>query len=142
MEFKTSKQQTMKTHFTADDIGKTFATSQEGVTATLVEYDNICTNVSCLFLFSDSKDTYWYYNDGTPLTGDINKIIVFLPSQETPSEADLLRKEIAELKASHEANLRTAVEMARRYCMDLCYTPPAFMNTPDEIIEKILKKPD
>jgi hypothetical protein len=166
----------MKTHFTADDIGKTFATSQEGVTATIKEYDD--EDDTFVVLLSDYKDTLWYNSDGT-LYGvndeileliEVDSVPIIEPSkeillQEIPSEADLLRKEIAELKeqlrtcdrhraedawsalgeinswrdkynalkASHEADLRTAVEMARGWT-----SWEDFLST-DEIIEKILK---
>lgn len=157
----------MKTHFTAADIGKTFVTSQQGVTATLEKFDN--TSVPCGFSYSNGA-RHWLKDDGT-LIGYINPKWNVYPDNPIPSEADLLRKEIEELKeqlrtcdrhraenawsalgeiniwrdkynalkASHEADLRTAVEMARggEY-LDESYIEYDY--TTDEIIEKILKK--
>jgi hypothetical protein len=148
----------MKTHFTADDIGKKFATSQEGVTAKLVSYNG--SYIPCLFLLSNESVPRWFFKDGRSWSAGE---VVYL-NQPLPSEADLLRKEMEELKsqlstsdrhraedawsalgeinswrdkymelkAKHEADLRTAVEMAREGYSSLY--------TPDEIIEKILKK--
>lgn len=121
--------------FTAEDIGKTFKTSQEGVTATILDYHNQDSTV--LVRFSNSLTCSWASNDGICYSSHRN----VYPDQEvsTLSEADLLRKEIEELKAKHEADLRTAIEMAR----DGYVTDEAFMlydNTPDEIIDKIVKK--
>jgi hypothetical protein len=110
----------MKTHFTSADIGKTFATSQDGVTATLVDINNQDNTVL----------VFWMSNTNEPLIGGDTVD----SSQPLPSEADLLRKEIAELKASYEADLRTAVEMARE--SDAWHR---WDHTTDEIIEKILK---
>ncbi len=120
--------------FTAEDIGKTFKTSQEGVTATLMKYDG--TYIGYRFHYSNG-DKIWMTSDGTRI--DIESRHNVFPDQEVtiPSEADLLRKEIEELKAKHEADLRTAIEMAR----DGYVTDEAFMlydNTPDEIIDKII----
>jgi hypothetical protein len=120
--------------FTAEDIGKTFKTSQEGVTATLMKYDG--TYIGYRFHYSNG-DKIWMTSDGTRI--DIESRHNVFPDQEVtiPSEADLLRKEIEELKAKHEADLRTAIEMAR----DGYVTDEAFMlydNTPDEILNKIL----
>jgi hypothetical protein len=117
----------MKTHFTQADIGKTFATSQDGVTATLVDINNQ----------DDTVLVFWMSNTNEPLIGGDTVD----PSQPLPSEADLLRKEIEELKASHEADLRTAVEMAREHISFEEYDND-WLYEPDEIIEKILKKPD
>lgn len=122
--------------FTAEDIGKTFKTSQDGVTATLMKYDG--TYIGYRFHYSNG-DKIWMTSDGTRI--DIESRHNVFPDQEVtiPSEADLLRKEIEELKAKHEADLRTAIEMAR----DGYVTDEAFMlydNTPDEIIDKIVKK--
>jgi hypothetical protein len=127
----------MKTHFTADDIGKTFATSQEGVTAKMIDF--ILGNVPYPYQFVYSNDaTFWCTKLGTA-EFKMKRFNVH-PDKEIlpPSEADLLRKEIEELKASHEADLRTAVEMAR--APDLIQDKELYMYTPDEIIEKILKK--
>jgi hypothetical protein len=121
----------MKTHFTADDIGKTFATSQQGVTARLIEIDDYFKgekNIRCLFDINAHSVVIWFYANGTNST---DFTIDF--SQPIPSEADLLRKEIEELKASHEADLRTAIDMARKIYGGEYLAP-------DEIIEKILKR--
>jgi hypothetical protein len=113
--------------FTAEDIGKTFKTSQEGVTATLMKYDG--TYIGYRFHYSNG-DKIWMTSDGTRI--DIESRHNVFPDQEVtiPSEADLLRKEIEELKAKHEADLRTAIEMAREGYSSLY--------TPDEILNKIL----
>jgi hypothetical protein len=120
----------MKTHFTADDIGKTFATSQQGVTATLVDYDN--SSIPCFFFYSDRR-TLWTYEDGKVPNSKMEGYNV-LYKEPPPSEADLLRKEIEELKASHEADLRTAIKYGRHLDRDKHWE-----YTEDEIIEKILK---
>ena len=130
----------MKTHFTAEDIGKKFATSQDGVTATLVAYDG--TYIGYRFYYSNG-DKIWMTSNGTRI--DIESRHNVFPNREIiPSETDLLRKEIAELKASHEADLRTAVEMARKMVSTGEWedTRFRFYHTTNEIIEKILKKPD
>jgi hypothetical protein len=124
----------MKTHFTADDIGKTFATSQEGVTATLVDYDN--SSIPCLFVYSDGRK-WWTYEDGKVPYGKVEGYNVVY-KEPPPSESDLLRKEIAELKASHEVDLRTAVEMARELISFEEYDND-WLYEPDQIIEKISK---
>ena len=117
----------MKTHFTAEDIGKTFATSQEGVTATILEYDY---DNTVYVEYSDSKKRIYAWTSGMAF----DPYPDIYPHLESASEADLLRKEIEQLKASHEADLRTAVEMARGWT-----SWEDFLST-DEIIEKILKK--
>jgi hypothetical protein len=173
----------MKTHFTQADVGKTFATSQDGVTATLKEYDD--EDDTFIVLLSDYKDTLWFNSDGT-LYGindeileliEVDSVPIIEPSkeilsQETPSEADFLRKEIEELKeqlrtcdrhraedawsalgeinswrdkynalkASHGADLRTAVEMARELISFEEYDND-WLYEPDEIIEKITHSP-
>ena len=116
----------MKTHFTSADIGKTFATSKEGVTATIVKFDG--EDSTMLVRYSYDEFYRWIFNTGEyPSTYP-----TVYPDKPIPSEADLLRKEIEELKASHEADLRTAVEMAREGYSSLY--------TSDDIIEKILNK--
>lgn len=130
----------MKTHFTSADIGKTFATSQQGVTATLKDYRTHVVTNDCRFKWAYSNNSIAYTNEYgiIPYGGGNFKKLHVHPDKEIPSEADLLRKEIEELKASHEADLRTAVEMARKNTHEL--DPVYWYYTPDEIIEKILKK--
>jgi hypothetical protein len=150
----------MKTHFTADDIGKTFATSQEGVTATINRYDTFDNTIRVDY--SNGELDVWIDNTGESLIG----YPAVYTDQHVTSEADLLRKEIEELKeqlrtsdrhraedawsalgeinswrdkynalkASHEADLRTAVEMARKIYGGEYLAP-------DEIIEKIIHPP-
>jgi hypothetical protein len=92
----------MKTHFTAEDIGKTFATSQEGVTAKLVSYNG--SYIPCLFILSNENVPRWFYQDGHSANITIHK------DKPLPSEADLLRKEIEELKAKLNSKCAYAVE--------------------------------
>jgi hypothetical protein len=138
----------MKTHFTAEDIGKTFATSQEGVEekqwipidappVVSMKVKWMCEDgVEDSGFYNHEKNEFWTIDPCS-----ISKIIYWMPYPEIPSEADLLRKEIEELKASHEADLRTAVEMARRlFANGKGVYDFGYKHTPDEIIEKILKK--
>lgn len=117
----------MKTHFTQADVGKTFATNQDGVTATLEIFEGKL--YKRLFLIVGENLNGYHSADEHGNIGDYLKVY---PDKEIiiPSEADLLRKEMEELKAKHEADLRTAVEMAREGYSSLYL--------PDEIIDKIL----
>lgn len=141
--------------FTPADVGKTFATSQQGVEEKQwIPIDappvvSMKVKWMCEDGVEDSgmydKDRHEFYTIDPCST---SKIIYWMPYPEIPSEADLLRKEIEEwigkhaslqqkydlLVEKHEANLRTAVEMARKQYWG------EYDNTHDEIIEKILKK--
>lgn len=123
----------MKTTFTADDIGKTFATNQEGVTAKFLGFFESNKQYPCRWEYSNGG--YWFTDYlGRAFKEEYN----VLPDKEIISESDLLRKEIEELKAKHEADLRTAVKLAR--ASDLFQNVQTYLHEPDEIIQKIVGK--
>jgi hypothetical protein len=97
----------MKTHFTQADIGKTFATNQEGVTAKFLGFFESNKQYPCRWEYSNGGHWFTDYL-GRAFKEEYN----VLPDKEIISESDLLRKKIEELKEQLNSKCVYAVE----YC--------------------------